>query len=34
MMYDLTGEDGDSPPRPVKMMRKRQNAETVDLTDD
>ncbi|KAB5585798.1 hypothetical protein GE09DRAFT_1180965 [Coniochaeta sp. 2T2.1] len=34
VMYDLTGEDADDPPRPVKMPRRHKEPETIDLTDD
>ncbi|OIW27445.1 hypothetical protein CONLIGDRAFT_633807 [Coniochaeta ligniaria NRRL 30616] len=33
-MFDLTGEDANGSPRPVKMPRKHKEPETIDLTDD
>jgi hypothetical protein len=33
-VYDLTGDDADGSQRPVKILRKRKEPETIDLIDD
>jgi hypothetical protein len=33
VMFDLTGEDAEGSPRPVKILRKCREPETIDLTD-
>jgi hypothetical protein len=33
-ILDLTGNDAVPPPRPLKIRRRRDGRETIDLTDD